>query len=196
MRSRGGGSSVISTQHVRQLALALLLSTGCGDDGGDDDDGPASDGGQAEAGSPEGGAPDGGPAMDGGNGDPDAGDARVLLDANLADGSSLGDASADELQAALMRDGVRADVRRAQLVFNAACRKRDACDGTLVEQQCTQSGIVMWQGGAASGYSDACLDASLDLYACFATVNACDFDSCESLGGVVFDLCPQSDAGS
>lgn len=84
--------------------------------------------------------------------------------------AALGDASSELLQA-LDRTGLRTDVRRAELVFEALCRHDVSCglsddlEGCLNEQV-ANAGFVLF------GDED-CIDATLDQQACYATI-ACD----------------------
>lgn len=147
----------ISIKGACLSALALtFVAVGCGGDDGGGDVTPKDSGVDASTN--------------------DGGDAS-------ADASTNADASADELAAALETAGVNVTPRRADLVFPVACRQIFACGFTededfTTEQGCATEGRAAWANGMASGYSAACLDAVLDLYACTATNEACDLEMC------------------
>jgi hypothetical protein len=171
---------VLHNHHVRRIALAaLLLAAACGDDGGSDDDvtpqpdaSNTDDAGASEAGAGEGGVVgDGGNIDGGGGGDPDGG---TDLDARTPVPDGGGDAGDPELAAALNREGVRVDMRRADLVIPAFCRTGAGCDLLdVTEQQCLDQLKVEWTASVNGGDTPACLDAQLDFFSCGAQL-ACD----------------------
>jgi len=199
-------SSIFS---ARRAALALLLAaaataaSACGDDGGDDDapkgDGSvgdaASDGAMGDGGVPDDGAvPSDGGNIDGGGGDVDA---HVAIDSSIPTDARTTDASADEIALALDRTGVRLDARRVDIVFTLSCRNLSDCDPEENEQECVDDLRADYATGVAAAYSDACLDATLDLFACFASVSCSAFETCEPTLDTQQALCPaRGDGGS
>ncbi len=190
---------MISIQHVRRLACALLLSAAaCGDDGGGDDDSPQPDASPSEAGAVEAGAGDGGTPADGGDidggggGDPDGGDARVAMDTGIPDATG-------ELTQALERAGVRVDARRAELVISAFCQMGVRCnfnDAGVSESTCLSATRAGWAENLTLGYSTTCLDTQLDLLSCTA-VTACNQQSaCDNYRALQDVQCDDEDAGS
>lgn len=185
-----------SKQRSRRIVFSvfLALAGACGDDGGEDGFTPGDDAAIDNDGgmlSDDAAVPMDDGSIDGGGGDPDASsdlDATVVVDA------TVGDASIEELQAALDQAGVRTDLRRAALVFAQACERRALCAPGEDANACAEHGLGEYQDGVSAGYSEACLDTTLDLYSCFASAG-CDFDMCEDIAATAFELCPQTDAG-
>jgi hypothetical protein len=160
-------------------SIFLLWLSACGDDGGAEETEVQRDASAATV-SDGSLAPDAAaardaaaPVLDGGSMMRDATVAPV--DARLAGDAGLGDASSELLQA-LDRAGVRTDVRRAELVFEALCRHDVTCglredlEGCL-DEQVANAGFVLF------GDED-CIDATLDQQACYATVACDDPDPC------------------
>jgi hypothetical protein len=161
-------------------SLVLVWLSACGDDGGAEEtevqrDASAVTASDASLASDAGGARDGAaPALDAGvNTMREA--AVAPAEAAVAGDAALGDASSELLQA-LDRAGLRTDVRRAELVFEALCRHdvtcglRDDLEGCLNEQV-ANAGFVLF------GDED-CIDATLDQQACYATIACDDPDPC------------------
>lgn len=186
-----------SSSKVRCSAAAFLLAAGitvsaCGDDsGGTTPTPPAGDGGGGfDAG--------GSTAHDGGGGSNEGGsiDGGVISDAAIP-----ADASAAELAAALSPTGVVVNLRRAELVYTAACARGKECgspDG--LDPTCASGSIETFQRGVAAHYSDACLDSSLDLFGCLVTLPCDDFQQatgCSTLNQAFSDNCApyQNDDG-
>ena len=108
----------------------------------------------------------------------------VLLDAapvSSSDGSAaLADASA-ELVRALDRTGVRADMARVQLVFEAYCRREVQCGARENVEACVEE-----QVGSATFIllsNEACIDATLDQLACTVRLG-CEDDPSECFAGL------------
>lgn len=156
-------------------SLFLLWLSACGDDGGAEETElardasavTASDGSLASDGA---GARDAaGPALDAG-GSMMREAAVAPPEASITSDAALGDASSELLQA-LDRTGLRSDVRRAELVFEALCRHDVACGlredlDDCLNEQVANAGFVLFG-------DEGCVDATLDQQACYATV-ACD----------------------
>jgi hypothetical protein len=142
------------------LALAMLMAVACGDDSGGDDD---TGGNDKDSGSES-------PKDAGKDASTDAGGGLSLADALKTDGTNVTDA-------------------RANVLFSAACEKQIKCDQESMTS-CVSTGLQMWNAGKAAGYDDACLDATLDLYACFASNDCHDFDTvCNDAGQRQEDSC-------
>jgi len=165
---------------------AALAVGACGGDDSEDDDKstPANDAG-SDTGSPpvDAGSDTGSPPTDA--------------------STSTSDASAEELATALGQEGVTASARRADLVFPPACKQGVACKRASSVDACVTSNRAMYDQaasrGAASGFTEACLDATLDFWGCFARTPVCDdFDEkCGPLFDTQVSLCPIApDAGT
>jgi hypothetical protein len=136
-------------------------------------------------------------------GDDDGGDAGGgNLDGGKDSGSvdvGDGDGGSYTLADALVTAGTSVTAARAQLLFEAACKSQIKCDARSSQSDCEKTGLAMFNAGKSAGYDDACLDATLDLYACFAQ-NACaDFDTaCNSAGEAQDTACDkyQADGGN
>lgn len=104
------------------------------------------------------------------DGDTGGGDVDAGKDSGAVDGGSY------TLADALVTAGTSVTDARAQLLFEAACKSQIKCDnGSLSD--CERTGLAMFNAGKSAGYDDACLDATLDLYACFAQTACADFDA-------------------
>jgi hypothetical protein len=98
------------------------------------------------------------------------------------------DAGSLTLEEALETAGTDTSKARAELVFPAACEEQEKCE-TIAN--CASSGLSTFES-MRSGRSTACLDATLDLYACFAS-NPCangNYDTvCNDAGQAQKDAC-------
>jgi hypothetical protein len=135
----------------RSSSLLLLLACACG--GADDGDERST---LEEPATGSDGAPQ-----------PSSGDAG-------SGGSPSAPASAPPtLAEALDPEGVHTDVLRAKLVINEACGKLTGCSSAgASEAQCVDTTLSEWSLSALF-FAEPCLDAQLDLYACYARAN-CD----------------------
>jgi hypothetical protein len=151
------------------LALAFVFAA-CGDDGGSGDD-DTDDKGSEEAGRPDTG---GGDDDDSGSEETDGG----------TDGGSL------TLDQALKTDGVDVSQERVDLIFPAACEEQRKCTQDT-QAACLAENQDVYEAMAANR-PEACRDATLDLYACFATTDCADYDTddrCNELGTKQISLC-------
>lgn len=89
-----------------------------------------------------------------------------------SDSSGSGDGGSLTLQDALKTSGTNTSDDRAQLLFNASCMNEMACSGEAVAS-CVSEELAMYKAGQAAGFSDTCLDTTLDSYACFVNNTNC-----------------------
>lgn len=187
-----------------------------GPDGGTMDSGPSTqEGGNGDAdGAPRDGAPPNGDGAveDGGSDGSDGGGpfsgACFYTPAELAASANGGaQATSAEIAAALTVAGSDVSSRRAQIVFPLACRleltcgqEADASAPTADDQrECTDGLIGAYSEGVAMNFSEVCLDASLDAYACAAAAIDCDcLGECADLFFALEDACAayETDGGT
>ena len=93
------------------------------------------------------------------------------------------------LAEALREDGVAAETERANLVIEAACTKLASC-GAIDSPPPTCIGDTLsdWSLGALF-YEEACLDAQLDLFGCYARMECEQQTQCNSLRMMQQGLC-------
>jgi hypothetical protein len=160
------------------------MAGACGDDG--DSDKTATDGGGGDAGQK---ADGGGGAIDGGVGTIDSG----TPDGGAGPGPDASTAIAD----ALDRTGVKASAARADIVFPIACKSAVVCMAEEDAAKCVAEVRAEYDKGVSKGYTDVCLDATLDLYSCFATSACAKWESeCMPLSDNQASICPKIDAGT
>lgn len=189
----------------RALALTVLAAVGCGDDAATEPEKP--DAGFDSA-APlasaqlDGSSPDAQPSASPSDTERvDATQPGTGVDSTDSGAADSGDASgpgdtASEPAQALLIEGVRADVRRTELVLAAYCKTMIACTGAelgFTEAQCLEIKGADYQQFVDAGDPVACLDAQLDFYSCIATA-ACDRDeACEGLLALATSLlCPMT----
>jgi hypothetical protein len=157
-------------------ALAALGACG-GDDGDDDDDDVSTDAGN-DAGSPS----DSGSPADSGS-TPDSG--------------AVTDSGSPDAAAALDRTGIQASAARAGIVFPLACKNGVACKTEDNETECATDTRASYDQGVTKGFTDVCLDATLDFWSCLATAACANFDSeCGPLYQTQLSICPKADGGT
>jgi hypothetical protein len=166
------------------LCGALAVLGACGDDAGDDNGAkPATDAGS-----------DAGQKVDGGGGTIDGGGGGI--DGGKPDGGPVPgpDASA-AIAEALDPTGIKASAERAAIVFPLACKNGVVCGQETNAQECTSDYLSSYEEYVAKGFSAACLDATLDLYSCFASTQCANIDdTCGPLYTTQVSICPK-DAG-
>lgn len=101
---------------------------------------------------------------DTGGGDVDGGKDSGSVDAGAGDGGSY------TLADALKTDGVDTSLTRSNLLIPDACAHSQAC---IPDADCIAGYKTEYQRGVDAKYDDACLDATLDLFACFAKETDC-----------------------
>jgi hypothetical protein len=121
-------------------------------------------------------------------------------DAGKESDAGKGDAGkgfTDAELAALDRTGVKVSTARADIVFPLACKNGVACDMMSTVASCMSESRGSYDEKVSQGVNDACLDATLDFWSCFAETACAQFDSkCGPLYDTQVSLCPiVADAG-
>lgn len=99
-------------------------------------------------------------------------DASVLDASSGSDGSSASSDAGEPppaltLSEALQQTGMDSSSERALLVIEAGCKQIGSCGAMQPVASCVDDTMGEWVVGALF-FSDACLDAQLDFYACLA----------------------------
>jgi len=170
------------------LCGALAVLGACGDDGGDK---PVVVDAGNDAGSPP----------DSGTGTPPADSGAPLdsgspLDAGTDASGGPTDAGSAEA-AALDRNGITASTARANIVFPIACKAAVTCGAEDDAAACVTEVRGEYDDGVSKGYTAACLDATLDLYSCFATAPCARWEvECTPVSDTQKSICPKADGGT
>jgi hypothetical protein len=160
---------------LRGVALLLLAALGsCSDEGDNNNPGTThdagTDGGNGDAGDAQ-------VASDAGDAATDAGDAAT--DAGRDAGDAATDAgkpdSGDELAAAMVTTGIRADRRRAELLAPPFCAVSISCAAMSppTQAECESALLSDYDLLVESGDSPNCIDATLDTASCMAMGGSC-----------------------
>jgi hypothetical protein len=128
---------------------------------------------------------------DGGSADDGSDDAQKEDASSRNDGGGgNSDAGSLTLDEAEETDGLNASQERVDLIFPAACEEQRKCD-PQTQEACLAENQDVYEAMVATR-SEACRDATLDLYACFATTDCEDYDTddrCNDLGTTQISLC-------
>jgi hypothetical protein len=167
----GGGPVIDHGGHDMEVDASIII-------GGD----PSPDGGAPEGGAMC-GSEDGGPPLD----TPTLSSTCFLTGAELA---QHGGGTADEITAAFTLAGVDTSARRAELIFPHTCGVAQNCELEDPDPSCAMGFVSEYLEGVKACYDSACLDATLDSYACAGAAKSCEcLDACEPLVERQLDAC-------